>query len=329
MRIGIDLDGVVYDFTGALREHVHITTGRSRESMPDPTCWEFYAVDWGMTLDEYLDFARDGVESGGVFSFGVPMSGAVETMTRLKDAGHTLHIVTARGLAPRAFEKTCSWLRRHKVPFDTLTFAEDKTVVKLDAFIDDRPKNVDELRAAGVAAFLLECNRGDQWGHKWKVADWGEFERAVELLAHPERPGDPAFDPTSEAEAPLRREPFLVFPRGEEVRVVNETTGGEKGQKLARFDLLPWDALTMVAEHFGIGARKYEDRNWERGYSWSLSLGALGRHFAAFMSGEDIDPETQSPHMAAVAFHALAVLRFMVAHPELDDRGKVEDEVAA
>jgi len=107
----------------------------------------------------------------------------------------------------------------------------------------------------------------------------------------------------------------------EEVRKTS-VTGGQKGQKLARFDLIPWDALWEVAELYGKGALKYDDRNWEKGYEWSLSLGALGRHLALFMSGEDFDPETGSPHMAAVAFHALAILRFMKEHPEFDDRGK-------
>lgn len=114
----------------------------------------------------------------------------------------------------------------------------------------------------------------------------------------------------------------------DEVRIVDPTTGGAKGQKLARYDLLPYEALTTVAEHFGRGAAKYEPWNWRKGYAWSLSAGALGRHFAAFMSGEDLDPETGSPHMAAVAFHALALLTFMDEHPELDDRFKPPEAVS-
>lgn len=105
-----------------------------------------------------------------------------------------------------------------------------------------------------------------------------------------------------------------------EVRVTNADTGGQKGRKRARFDLLPADALRQVAEHYGIGAEKYEDRNWERGYEWSLSFGAMMRHAWAWWAGEDYDPETGSHHLAAVVFHALAGLTFMDTHPELDDR---------
>lgn len=109
----------------------------------------------------------------------------------------------------------------------------------------------------------------------------------------------------------------------DEVRVVS-TTGGEKGQKLARYDLIPARPLELLAEHYGRGARKYADRNWERGYSWSLSFGALMRHAWAFWRGEDIDEETGSPHLVAVAWHAFALLEFFERHKQFDDRARRE-----
>lgn len=105
-----------------------------------------------------------------------------------------------------------------------------------------------------------------------------------------------------------------------ERRMVDPRTGGEKGSKPARFDLIPPDALWKVAEVFGRGTDKYPARNWERGYAWSLSFAALQRHAWQFWGGEDVDPESGLPHMAHVAWHALALLRFMDAFPELDDR---------
>lgn len=105
-----------------------------------------------------------------------------------------------------------------------------------------------------------------------------------------------------------------------EVRIVNGDTGGAKGRKLARFDLIPAGPLTAVAEHYGRGAEKYDDRNWERGYDWSLSFGALMRHAWAFWNGEDIDAETGGHHLAAVVFHAFGLMEFGRTHPELDDR---------
>ena len=115
---------------------------------------------------------------------------------------------------------------------------------------------------------------------------------------------------------------FRVGAPSDEVRVTDPVTGGQKGSKLARFDLLPWDIIWQDAEHYGKGAEKYDARNWEKGYSWSLSIAALSRHLASFCRGEDIDPETGSHHLAAVRFHAAALMRFGKTHPELDDRGE-------
>jgi hypothetical protein len=112
-----------------------------------------------------------------------------------------------------------------------------------------------------------------------------------------------------------------------EVRLTSKT-GGEKGSKLARFDLLPVGPLTELAEHFGRGAQKYEDRNWERGYDWSLSYAALMRHLTQFWAGEDIDPETGGKHIIAVAWHALALAQFMDRNREFDNRPVTTREAA-
>jgi len=105
--------------------------------------------------------------------------------------------------------------------------------------------------------------------------------------------------------------------------VTNQVTGGQKETRPARFDLLPWDQLWKVAELYAYGATKYEDRNWEKGYDFSLSIAALHRHLAKFVQGESFDTESGQHHLASVVFHALALMRF-----ESDIRhGKLPDEL--
>jgi hypothetical protein len=106
-----------------------------------------------------------------------------------------------------------------------------------------------------------------------------------------------------------------------EVRTTS-STGGQKGVKSARYDLIPTGALKQVAEHYGRGAEKYDDNQWRKGYEWSKSYAALQRHATEFWSGEDFDAETGSNHLAAVAWHALTLLTFYNEHPDFDDRFK-------
>lgn len=106
-----------------------------------------------------------------------------------------------------------------------------------------------------------------------------------------------------------------------EERITNETTGGEKGRKLARFDLVPPEAMWALAEAFGAGAAKYSDRNWERGYDWSLSYGALQRHLWQFWNGEDIDAETGTPHIVSAMWHCAVLTTYQLSgNVQFDDR---------
>lgn len=95
-----------------------------------------------------------------------------------------------------------------------------------------------------------------------------------------------------------------------EVIVTDPLTGGQKGAKSARFSLIPFDWLWAMAEHYGVGATKYADRNWERGYKWSLSLDAHSRHLNQWLMGEDNDLETGSSHLIAAAWHLIALWVF-------------------
>jgi hypothetical protein len=106
-----------------------------------------------------------------------------------------------------------------------------------------------------------------------------------------------------------------------EVRTVS-STGGEKGTKPERHDLIPIDPLNLLAELYGRGAAKYAAHNWRRGYNWSNSYAAAQRHMTAFWNGEDIDPEMGTPHVINAAFHMFALAQFMQDYPEFDDRYK-------
>lgn len=87
-----------------------------------------------------------------------------------------------------------------------------------------------------------------------------------------------------------------------------------------RYDLLEPHSLEQLVTVFTTGARKYSERNWEKGMKWSKMLASLKRHIAAFEKGEDYDPETGLPHMSHAAWNAMGLVTYMKYHPEYDDR---------
>ena len=74
-----------------------------------------------------------------------------------------------------------------------------------------------------------------------------------------------------------------------------------------RYDLIPPEFMEALAHHFRVGALKYADRNWEKGMSWGICFSSLMNHAWKWMRGEEVDQETGSHHMIAVAWNAMAI----------------------
>lgn len=89
------------------------------------------------------------------------------------------------------------------------------------------------------------------------------------------------------------------------------STGGVKFDAgKIRTDLVPVEGIEAVAVILGVGARKYEARNWEKGMDWSRPYGAALRHLFAWWRGEQVDPDTGHSHL----WHAATNLFFLVCY---------------
>lgn len=53
-----------------------------------------------------------------------------------------------------------------------------------------------------------------------------------------------------------------------------------------RMDLIPEELLIAVSSVLTFGAKKYNDRNWEKGMKWGRIFGALMRHSWAWWNGK-------------------------------------------
>lgn len=153
MRVGFDVDGVLYNWHASLRQFL----GFDVERAPDPTQWHFHD-QWGITQEELGRAAVEGVDAGVVLTWGDPLPGAKETLDRVRALGHSIHIVTDRsaGSPGNAQAATMKWLHVHNLPYDTITFARDKTIVNVDMFIDDKLENYDAMVRAGTPVYLLD-----------------------------------------------------------------------------------------------------------------------------------------------------------------------------
>lgn len=177
-RIGIDLDGVAYDFAASLKAYLESLGGL--RDYPEPKRWEFYE-DWGFDLHGFLRLCHDGVDAGIIFTHGDPYPNTREAFDRIKAAGHTIHIVTDRSFGTNGASEaaTRAWLDRHELPFDSLTFTSDKTIVKLDRMVDDKPQNVEDLSCAGVETYMLTRSWNRDYPYTARVLDLLHYAEVV------------------------------------------------------------------------------------------------------------------------------------------------------
>lgn len=91
------------------------------------------------------------------------------------------------------------------------------------------------------------------------------------------------------------------------------------GDKI-RMDLLSIQALTGIAEILTIGAKKYGDRNWEKGLSFSRVFGAILRHLFAWWLKKDLDDESGKNHLHHAACELMFLQHFVETKTGNDDR---------
>lgn len=81
-----------------------------------------------------------------------------------------------------------------------------------------------------------------------------------------------------------------------------------------RLDLLPACAILRVARHFEAGAKKYSDRNWEKGIPVHSFIDSALRHLMKYLDGQD-----DEDHLCAAAWNCLCAMWTEEKHPELQD----------
>lgn len=190
MKLGIDVDGVLYKWSKTARYLL-------REALPNspykvaghPLHTE--STHWGY-IEEHVSKAHwrwvwtEGVRLG-LFRHGHIIKGAMEGMRALADDGHDLFIITHRPKA--AVTDTLQWLAFCDFKLagvHILTDQQPKSTVKCDVYVDDKPDNVEDLVANTdarlVALFDAPWNQGHEEPGVTRVANWAEFVNLVRGL---------------------------------------------------------------------------------------------------------------------------------------------------
>ncbi len=185
--LGLDLDGVVADFYGYVRQ---IAAGWREVPVESLTTEVSYGLgEWGFTEDEYRGLHRFAVTQCGLFERMPVLPGAAPAIRRLANEGVRIRVVTHRLFIDyfhrTAVEQTVSWLDSHAIPYHDLCFMADKQLVEADIYVEDSPRNIALLQQHGkkVVAMTNSTN-AVQVSAPLRARDWAQAEELIRADFH-------------------------------------------------------------------------------------------------------------------------------------------------
>ena len=185
MNIGIDIDGVLLDTEDWFRSYAHIyDLDHKNSGIVNPQEFLFQRqFDWDDdTVAEYI-------RTYGIKSMEqAPLKACARVvLDRLREAGHKLIIITARGKwGQDELLVTKQFLDNLGFEFDKvyLNIMDKATICKqenIDYMIDDSPYNVHTLRENGIKTlYFRDVNREKiTEDNVFEVNSWGEILRFI------------------------------------------------------------------------------------------------------------------------------------------------------
>jgi hypothetical protein len=187
LRIGLDVDGVLYPFVAVVRAWL-LERGWAGAELGPVTQWAFYR-DWGLTDEEWHAEFVAGIRAGVVFGPAQLAGDDLAALAALAAAGHELHLVTARnvpGVEAEARALTWRWVAELGVPVTSVTISSDKGCVDTDLFLEDSPANCRVLaeETDSVPVLLAQPYNVEAQGELLCVGSVAEFVAVVDSARH-------------------------------------------------------------------------------------------------------------------------------------------------
>ena len=184
MRIGIDLDGVIYDTENYYRAYAELfdisKKGNGAVRPKEINSQERY--NWSeKDIAEYMENTMN-------FPLWVPHQPyAKEVLTKIKEDGHSIIIITKRGyLDSTEVKNTEIRLKKEPFPFDKIHYYKSSKAQvcieeKVDLMIDDNEEHIHNISKVGIpclhyrhiAGFAIRAQNVTE------VHNWGEIYRYI------------------------------------------------------------------------------------------------------------------------------------------------------
>jgi len=179
--LGVDLDGVVGDFYGAMRKIAAEWLDKPLESLTTEVTYGL--EEWGIAeYGGYDRLHRFAVTQRNLFRDMKPIQDAPMILRKLSGRGIRIRIITHRFFLKYYHQtsgvQTMDWLDHWDIPYWDLCFMADKGAVGAHVYIDDSPINIIRLRDQGCKT-IIYSNSTNRELPGLRAENWKEVERLV------------------------------------------------------------------------------------------------------------------------------------------------------
>ena len=179
--LGVDLDGVVGDFYGAVRKIAAEWLNRPLESLTTEVSYGL--EEWGIAeFGGYDRLHRFAVTQRNMFRDMEPIENAPAILRKLSNQGIRIRIITHRLFLKYSHRatgtQTMDWLDYWDIPYWDLCFLADKGAVGAHVYIDDAPENINSLRRQGCKTIVF-TNSTNRHISGPRADSWLDVERLV------------------------------------------------------------------------------------------------------------------------------------------------------
>jgi len=178
---GVDLDGVVGDFYGAIRKIAAEWLNKPPESLNPEV--SFGLQEWG--IDEFGGYDRlhrFAVTQRNIFRDMEPIENAPAILRKLSNQNIRIRIITHRLFLKyshrTSITQTVDWLDNYDIPYWDICFMNDKGAVGANVYIDDAPENIINLRKQGCKTIVFSNSTNREMPGP-RADNWFEVEHMV------------------------------------------------------------------------------------------------------------------------------------------------------
>lgn len=195
MKIALDLDDVLADFTSALMKFYHTKYGK-KVSLQDIKIWD-WRLYWGISREEAIRRV-DEFHEGHSLTEVLPVGGAAESISYLLERKHSLYVITNRPIRFNTLAKSWikSFLKTDAIPIihagdfhkhQAATKSEICRELGISLLIEDSGETALDCANQGIKVILFDKPWNSNFSHSniFRVSGWTEAISKINILTKP------------------------------------------------------------------------------------------------------------------------------------------------